>query len=834
MKAVLMAGGFGTRIQPLTHSTPKPMLPVMNIPMMENILIKLKNSDIDEVVILLFYKPDVIRNYFKDGNKWGVKIHYVLPDKDYGTAGAVKFAEEYLDTTFMIVSGDLVTDFNFKEIFEYHKKRDSKLTITLTSVENPLQFGVVITDENGKIEKFLEKPSWSEVFSDTINTGIYIIEPEILDYIPKGENFDFAKDLFPKLMQEGIDLLGYYAKGYWRDVGNPDSYREVHDDIFKEKVKFNFPGKKKDFLDGVAYLLDDIELKNVEIIDKVVIGKNVKIGKNVRLHNCVIGDNVEIKSDTKIKNSIIWRDVKIGKDVVLDNVVACNNVIIENGVKAKFGAILAEGVKVGKFASIEKDVTIWPYKEIEPASIVTSNVIWQEKYKNALFENGRIVGKSNVEINCEIACKIAEAYGSQLPIGSKVLVGRDENKNARMIKRAFVGGLLSTGVNVIDLKAIAPSVLRFDVANGDFIGGVYFGKDLIDPASVMITIFDENGLRIHTNNAKNIEKSFFKEQFRLAEFDKIGELYDDDIYKNKSKEKYISKIEEKIDHHIIKSKNFKIAVDLMYGITKDIFPKILAHLKIENLVINAYSNPIKLSNIDALRRESKKNISAIVRSLDFSLGSIIFPHGQRLILVTDKGEVLDKVEALISVLKLLEIDGKSKNKKYKVFLPTWAPDLIDKEFNFVKIDRGKYYNFDAKKLSKYDLIATIDGNFSFTEFSLNRDAIYATLKIAEFLSNHNIKLSQIKKEISNFYYKTFNVPCPQNKKGLMMRKFLSLSKKHSTIDGVKIFESDTDWILMLPDNYHERLNFYIQAKNIKDGEKMYEKYLEIIEDLLNE
>jgi len=171
IKAVMMAGGFGTRIQPLTHSMPKPMLPICNVPMMEHTMRKLVDIGITEIIVLLYFKPEIIKNHFGDGSRIGAKIEYVLPEEDFGTAGAVRAAKEFLDTTFIIVSGDLVSDFDFEKIIQHHFSIDSKLTITLTSVENPLQFGVVITDENGKIEKFLEKPSWGEVFSDTINTG---------------------------------------------------------------------------------------------------------------------------------------------------------------------------------------------------------------------------------------------------------------------------------------------------------------------------------------------------------------------------------------------------------------------------------------------------------------------------------------------------------------------------------------------------------------------------------------------------------------------------------------------------------------------------------------
>ena len=330
MKAVVMAGGFGTRIQPLTNTRPKPMLPVLNRPMMENTMMTLRDLGIKDFIVLLYFKPEVIQNYFGDGSKFGINITYVIPDGDYGTAGAVKLAQKHIgDDNFIIISGDLVTDFDFQKIFDYHKQKKSKLTITLTSVENPLEFGVVIANEEGTIEKFLEKPSWGEVFSDTINTGIYIIEPEILDYIPKGDNFDFAKDLFPLLMKEGVELIAGNADGYWRDVGNPDSYREAHEDIMSGRVDFKIAGNMTKYPDGTLYSDEPYTLEEgIEIIGNVVLGKNVSIGKRSKLKNIVISDNVVIGKDSKISNSVIWENVTIGKGTKIDNAVICNNNII--------------------------------------------------------------------------------------------------------------------------------------------------------------------------------------------------------------------------------------------------------------------------------------------------------------------------------------------------------------------------------------------------------------------------------------------------------------------------------------------------------------------------
>ncbi len=839
IKAVMMAGGFGTRIQPLTHSIPKPMLPIVNVPMMEHILKKLKRSGIDEVVILLYYKPEVIKNHFKDGKEWGVKIHYVLPDADYGTAGAVGYAREFLDTTFMIVSGDLVTDFDFTKILEYHRKKRASLTITLTSVDNPLQFGVVIVNEDGKIEKFLEKPSWGEVFSDTINTGIYVIEPKILEYIPKGEPFDFAKDLFPLLMERGIDLMGYTAKGYWRDVGNPDSYREVHEDIFNQRLHFPIPAIKKiDYPDGTLYLTGHSEIdSSVEIIDTVVIGEGVQIGKGVKLHNVAIGDRAIIGKECKLRNSVIWHDVKMGKRCVFDNAVICNETHIGDLVSAKAGVILAEGCKVGKLALFEQDVTVWPNKEIEPAAIVTNNIIWGTKYKNAIFHNGIISGKGNIEISCEMACKIGEAFGSLLPAGSTIVIGRDYETAPRMLKRAFAGGILATGINIVDLKAIAPSVLRFTIQyDKSFIGGAYFRQSVRDPSEVEIILYNEEGLRLDTDTAKAVEKNYFKESFRRVEYKNIGELVDNDIYRQRAYERYQQKIEELIDHKIIKGSDFQVAIDLLYGITRDIYPRIMSHIQIENIILNAYYDRAKIANITHFAQRSKEEVAKIVKALDMNMGVLIYPHGQRLRLVSDDGHVLDRVEALIVVLELLDREAAMQGRKFRVFLPTWAPDMMDERFTHLMIKRGKYYNFRASTFKKFDLIATVDGNFAFSEFALHRDAIYASLKIMELLARHGMRISRIEKSFTHFFYHICQVPCPQNKKGKMMRKFIEYAKNraHSTIDGVKIWEGDHDWILMIPDQYSDNLNIYIQAEDEAKGMAIHDKYRKMIDEWLHE
>ena len=204
MKAVVMAGGYGTRLRPLTIKQPKPMIPVCNRPMLEHILRLLKRHGFTDVLMLTYFFPDTIENYFGDGSALGIKITYRQdPPGGLGTAGAVKGVEDLIDGPFLVISGDVITDFDLTRAMEFHRRRGEMTTMILTRVHNPLPFGVVITDDESRVSRFLEKPSWGEVFSDTINTGIYIMEPEVLARIPEGEQKDFSRDIFPALLEEG-------------------------------------------------------------------------------------------------------------------------------------------------------------------------------------------------------------------------------------------------------------------------------------------------------------------------------------------------------------------------------------------------------------------------------------------------------------------------------------------------------------------------------------------------------------------------------------------------------------------------------------------------------
>ena len=231
-----MAGGEGTRLRPLTSNQPKPMLPMANRPMMEHVVALLRHHGFEDIVVTVAFMANAIRSYFGDGSEFGVRMVYATEETPLGTAGSVRNARDELDERFVVISGDVLTDLDLTSVVDHHDAKGALATIALKAVDNPLEFGIVITREDGSIERFLEKPTWGQVFSDTINTGIYVLEPEIFDYIPEGRSVDFSEEVFPAVLAAGKPLFGYVSGGYWEDVGTLDAYLRAHQDILDERV----------------------------------------------------------------------------------------------------------------------------------------------------------------------------------------------------------------------------------------------------------------------------------------------------------------------------------------------------------------------------------------------------------------------------------------------------------------------------------------------------------------------------------------------------------------------------------------------------------------------
>jgi len=473
MKAVIMAGGFGTRLRPLTANLPKPMVPLAGLPVMEHIIILLKKHKITDITAILYFQSQQIKSYFGNGKKWGVKIEYITAEADYGTAGSVKNAERYIDDRFIIISGDVVTDFDISKAIDFHNSKKAEATIVLTRVEDPVSYGIVITSKSGKITRFLEKPSWGKVFSDTVNTGIYILEPGVLKMIPPKTDFDFSKNLFPYMLARKKKLYGYIASGYWKDIGNIEEYFLAHQDVLEGKVGIDIPGKKTVTNGNVLYVGNNTMISHTaDFSGNIVIGDNVKIGPRAKIYNSVIGSKSVVGRDVNINRVVGWDKVSIGPQAEITESILCNESYVGEEAAIDEECILSDGARVGERAHIKRNVKIWPYKEVDAGATLSSSLIWGERWSRELFSDAKISGIGNAEITPEFATKVGAAYGALLGPGSSAAICRGASNASRMIYRAVISGLLSAGVNIADLQAAPIPVLRQVLKSGRYSGGI--------------------------------------------------------------------------------------------------------------------------------------------------------------------------------------------------------------------------------------------------------------------------------------------------------------------------------------------------------------------------
>ena len=276
MKAIIMAGGEGSRLRPLTCEKPKPMANIMNRPAMEHMIGLLRRKGITDIAVTLQYLPSKIRDYFGDGQRFGVTLTYFTENEPLGTAGSVKNATDFIQEPFLVISGDAITDLALDEAIAFHQEKKAAVTIVTKKVENPTEYGIVVTDQHKRIVQFLEKPQWSEVFSDTVNTGIYIIEPKVMELVKSGQNTDFSKDVFPKLLLRGEPMYSFETEAYWCDIGDLEAYRQCQFDWMKGEIRL--PLGAKEIEKGVWAEQDVFIADGARMIPPVYLGAASSIG----------------------------------------------------------------------------------------------------------------------------------------------------------------------------------------------------------------------------------------------------------------------------------------------------------------------------------------------------------------------------------------------------------------------------------------------------------------------------------------------------------------------------------------------------------------------------
>lgn len=827
MKAVILAGGEGTRLRPLTSNQPKPMLPMANRPMLEHIVRLLADHGFDDIVVTVAFLANQIRNYFGDGSDFGVQMRYASEDSPLGTAGSVRNAAEQLDDTFLVMSGDVLTDIDLTEFVKAHREAGAFGSIALKRVEDPVEFGIVITRPDGSIDRFLEKPTWGQVFSDTINTGMYVLEPEVFDFIPEGEVVDFSSDVFPAILKRGKPLLGHVVEGYWEDVGTLDAYVRAHTDILDGRVRVDIEGFE--LADGV-WLGEGADLDpSAHVAGPVVIGDNARIEAGAQLQPyTVLGSDVVVKSDAFIERSVVHDHGYIGPSVDLRGCVIGRSSDLRSHARVREGAVLGEECFVGEYALINPDVKVYPFKTVEASAVINSSIVWETRGSRTRFGRRGVSGLANVDITPEQAVRLAMAYGSALKKGSTVTTSRDTSRVARALKRSIIGGLNLAGVTVDDVELATVPLTRFQVKNSLAQGGITVRLVPGDPNSVSIRFFEADGRDIDEGMQRKIERLLSREDFRRAFAGDIGDIR----FPPRALEFYTSALEGAVDGDRVRDAAFKVVLDYSHGAVSLVMPSVLAKLGADVLAVNPFASTASAAAAADDLQTRTIRMGDLVRSSGSHLGMVLDADGETAVIIDDTGKAFDTDGALLAMVTLVMEAAPGSRIALPVSVTEAAARIAeahDGEVVWTKLSDAHI----MEVASSVDFAASPDGGFIWPTFLPAYDATATLVKLLDLLAATGRSLSGIRAGLPAVHVAREEIPTPWEKKGAVMREMMERASDRDVVlvDGVKVLYPD-GWALVLPDPENPVTHVYAEAGSEHEARLRAQEYTARIQHIL--
>lgn len=831
MKAVVMAGGEGSRLRPVTANRPKPMVPICNQPIMEHILTLLKRHGVTDVVSTLYYLADEIQSYFGDGSDFGIKMQYSIENVPLGTAGSVKRAERFLkDETFVIVSGDALTDCDLTKALAFHREKKSLATLILYRVQSPLEFGVVITDDDGRIVRFLEKPSWSEVFSDTVNTGMYILEPEIFRYMEENRNYDWSGDIFPRLLQERLPMYGYVMEEYWTDVGSLSQYREAQEDLLAGRV--DLPVQGQELGNGIILGPNTAVDESATLVPPICLGRNVKVKKGARIGPyAVIGDNAFIEEGANVERSIVWDSAYIGPNVGVHSAIVCSRATVKRDSVVREDAVIGDRCLVDVGCSIRPRVKLWPDKIVERGSTVTMSLVWGNKWRGNLFRELGVAGLSNIEITPDFATKIGSAYGSLFQQGSRVVTFRDSTRSSRMLKRALIAALLSVGCDVLDMRSAALPIARHFIKTSGAAGAMGVRKLPGNSRVSLIEMLDSRGAYLSRSMERKVENAFFREDFKRTDPDELGTME----FVSRAVEEYQADY-MRLLHPEPSGRRLRVVCDYGYSSLSGIFPAMLAQLGIESISLNGF-NDAKLAprTNDEIERHVQ-NLSQIVGTLGYDMGVLFTEEGERLTVVDELGELVPGNTLLATLGTLVAKTQPGAKITLSVTAPTLLEDALRKEGAQVVRTKSDVRSLMATSLEVGATFAGDErGGFIFPALHPGFDAPFSFGMLAQMLQQTGLSVREVSAELPVFKLAYEQVRVPWESKGSVMRRISEETRdgRHvELLDGIKIFEDDS-WVLVLPDAVEPLFHVYAESPEEDSSREMVGRYVRKIEKLMS-
>jgi mannose-1-phosphate guanylyltransferase / phosphomannomutase len=827
MRAVVMAGGQGTRLRPLTSNQPKPMLPIVGRPMMQHVLRLARRHGITDCVATVQFLASVVRNYFGDGSDLGVSLSYVTEQEPLGTAGSVKNAQALLTDRFLVLSGDALTDVDLTDLIAFHEARGAAVTVTLKRVEDPLEFGIVILGQDGRIERFLEKPGWGEVFSDTINTGIYVIEREVLDHVPDDEEYDFSKQLFPRLLEMGVPMYGYVTDRFWTDVGTIESYMAAHRSVLDREVDVEMEGFE---LEGGIWLGEGAELDpDAQVSGPCYIGENARIeaGATLREH-CVLGRGVVVKAGAVLHRAIVHDYAYVGSTSSLRGCVLGKNSDVKFGSRLEEGVVVADACHIGEGAVVNPHVKIYPFKTVDPGAIVSKSIIWQSGGARGLFGERGVSGLINIDVTPEMGLRLALAYASLLPKGSAVASCRDATRAARIVKRAMVAGINAAGLACHDLELVPTPVARFYARSSRSIGGFAVRTAPGDPASLDIQFFDQRGIEIDPSMQRNLERAYYRDDLRRAFHHDIGELN----FPARGRDYYVRGLIDSIDAESVRKRAPKLVIDYAYGGVTFTGPPVLGRLGAEVLSINGVLDEERVVAAEQQVEARLENLRRLVLAGGAQAGAMFDSTGELLRLVDERGRTLDPPTALLAFVSLVARTTGSPRIALPVSTTRVAEDVVGAEGGEVVRTRlSAAALMNAADSAGVQFAGGEDGAYIFPQFLAAYDALMGLARLLEMLAAVDTTLAAVVDSLPPFSVAAREVAVPWEAKGTVMRRLLEELEGWDlrTIDGVKAYRG-RDWGLVVPHPQEPVVRVWAEAGAGGEGsEAMAEEFVALVE-----
>ncbi|HEX3806874.1 MAG TPA: sugar phosphate nucleotidyltransferase [Gaiellaceae bacterium] len=814
MKAVVMAGGEGTRLRPLTSNQPKPMVPIVGKPCMEHILELLRLHGFEDVVVTVAFLPQAIRSYFGDGTNLGIDIQYSVEESPLGTAGSVRLASDALDDTFLVISGDALCDIDLKKIVEFHQEKGAAVTIGLKSVENPLEFGIVVTDEDGKVERFLEKPSWGQVFSDTINTGIYVLEPEVLKHVPTDRPFDFSKELFPLLLEMGRPIYGYVCEGYWQDIGNLDQYRQANFDALDEKVNLNVGGLK---IRGDVWIGEGVEIDDVEGVEgPAFIGNYARISPEASVGPyTVLGPGTTLRERGRIARSVIDASCYIGRSTVVEGAIVGRNCDIRPHARIHEGVAIGDQVTIGDQSVIYPGVRIYPYKEVEYGAQIHESLIWESRGTTRVFAQDGVVGLVNVDLTPEIALRFGAALGTALKRGARVVASRESAPAYRMIKRALISGLHSTGVNVADLRTLPAPVGKHLLKTQGYDAAFHVGASTTDPEAVQIRLFERPGIALSSEMQREVEKHFTRQELRRVPFTDVGTI----TYPARARESYANDLLADLDEETIRRRAFRIVVDNGYSAGSFVLPLVLGPLGVEAITSHAFesdsgSTPTRIA-------ETMDQAQRLVSAVNADFGAVFDRSAERIYLIDETGREIRPDQALLLYLRLIEQSDGGGSIVVPITATSQVEEVVGDRLKVIRTPASLPELTRAAAQEGVLFAGAPGGGYVFPGFLPAYDAIASLCKLLELLAPVEEPLSQLVAALPRPTLVHRQVQCPWALKGTVMRV---LNERYAdgnidTTDGIKIFD-ERGWVQVLPDGDEPIIHLYAEGETPAQSEEL--------------